>query len=128
MSQLFLAEVRIVSFGFAPKGGALCNGQLLPINQNQALFSLLETTYGGDGVRTFQLPNLQASMPIHVGNGFAQGQAGGVGTVGCFLPRSVDSSTDIRTNEPCDLLFWLTLKREPIQWFEGLTGNPAKDD
>lgn len=77
MGVPYLAEIRIVSFNFPPKGWAFCNGQLLPINQYQALFSLLGTTYGGDGVRTFQLPNLQASMPIHVGNGFAQGQAGG---------------------------------------------------
>jgi microcystin-dependent protein len=77
MATPYLGEIRIVSFNFAPKGWALCNGQILPINQNQALFSLLGTTYGGNGVNTFQLPNLQASMPIHVGNGFNQGQAAG---------------------------------------------------
>ena len=60
-----------MSFNFAPKGWAMCNGQLLPINQNQALFSLLGTTYGGNGQTTFGLPNLQGDVPIHVGNGIS---------------------------------------------------------
>jgi microcystin-dependent protein len=77
MSEPYLGEIRIVSFNFAPQGWALCNGQTLAINQNSALFSLLGTTYGGNGTTTFQLPNLQASMPVHVGSGFVQGQAGG---------------------------------------------------
>ena len=77
MAQPFLAEIRIFSFGFAPKGWAMCNGQLLPINQNQALFSLLGTTYGGDGRTTFALPNLQGRVPVHVGNGILLGQSGG---------------------------------------------------
>jgi microcystin-dependent protein len=67
MSEPFLAEIRIFSFNFAPPGWALCNGQLLPINQNQALFSLLGTTYGGDGQTTFALPNLRGRVPMHVG-------------------------------------------------------------
>lgn len=66
-----------MSFAFAPKGWAQCNGQLLPISQNQALFSLLGTTYGGDGRTTFGLPNLQARTAIHVGNGYSLGQSGG---------------------------------------------------
>lgn len=66
-----------MSFGFAPKGWALCNGQLLPINQNQALFSLLGTTYGGDGRVNFGLPNLQGNVPIHMGSGFTLGEKGG---------------------------------------------------
>jgi len=73
----FLSEIRIMSFGFAPKGWAQCNGQLLPINQNQALFALLGTTYGGDGRNTFGLPNLQGRAPIHVGSGYGIGQFGG---------------------------------------------------
>jgi microcystin-dependent protein len=77
MAQPFLAEIRIFSFGFAPKGWAMCNGQLLPINQNQALFSLLGTTYGGNGQTTFALPNLQGRVPVHVGNGILLGQSGG---------------------------------------------------
>jgi microcystin-dependent protein len=73
----FLSEIRIMSFAFPPKGWALCNGQILPINQNQALFSLLGTTYGGDGVRTFGLPNLQGRVPMHMGGSFTLGQNGG---------------------------------------------------
>jgi len=77
MSTPFLSEIRIVSFNFPPKGWAFCNGQLLPINQNQALFSLLGTNYGGDGRVTFGLPNLQTRTPIHMGAGFTLGQTGG---------------------------------------------------
>jgi microcystin-dependent protein len=77
MGTPYLGEIRIFSFNFAPKGWALCNGQLLPINQNQALFSLLGTTYGGNGVQTFALPNLQGCTPLHIGGSFTQGQTGG---------------------------------------------------
>jgi microcystin-dependent protein len=77
MAEPFLAEIRIMSFGFAPKGWAMCNGQLLPINQNQALFSLLGTTYGGDGRVNFSLPNLRGNVPIHVGQGHTLGEKGG---------------------------------------------------
>lgn len=77
MSTPFLSEIKIVSFGFAPKGWALCNGQLLPINQNQGLFSLLGTTYGGDGRVNFGLPNLQGRTPIHFGSGHTLGERGG---------------------------------------------------
>lgn len=77
MAEPFLSEIRIMSFNFAPKGWALCNGQLLPINQNQGLFSLLGTTYGGNGQTNFALPNLQGRAPIHVGSGFTLGQQGG---------------------------------------------------
>lgn len=69
MSEPFLAEIRIVGFNFAPQGWALCDGQLLPINQNQSLYALLGTTYGGDGQTTFALPDLRGRTPIHVGNG-----------------------------------------------------------
>src|SRR4051794_15346060 len=77
MAEPFLSEIRIMSFGFPPKGWALCDGQLLPINQNQALFSLLGTTYGGDGRVNFGLPNLQGRVPIHVGSGHTLGERGG---------------------------------------------------
>lgn len=77
MSEPFLGEIRIFSCAFAPRGWAFCDGQSLPINQYQALFSILGTTYGGDGVRTFALPNLQGSVPMHVGAGFALGQRSG---------------------------------------------------
>jgi microcystin-dependent protein len=77
MAEPFLSEIRIMSFVFAPKGWALCNGQLLPINQNQALFSLLGTTFGGDGRVNFALPDLQGRTPIHVGSGHTLGEKGG---------------------------------------------------
>jgi microcystin-dependent protein len=77
MAEPFLGEVKIFSFSFPPRGWALCNGQQLSISQNQALFSLLGTAYGGNGITTFQLPNLQGGVPFHVGNGFLLGQAGG---------------------------------------------------
>jgi microcystin-dependent protein len=75
MAEPFLGEVRMMSFNFPPKGWAPCNGQLLPINQNQALFALLGTMYGGNGQTNFALPNLQGRVPIHVGGGYTQGQA-----------------------------------------------------
>ena len=77
MAEPFLSEIRIMSFGFPPKGWALCDGQLLPINQNQGLFSLLGTTYGGDGRVNFGLPNLQGRAPIHMGGGHTLGERGG---------------------------------------------------
>jgi microcystin-dependent protein len=77
MSTPFLGEIRIISWNYPPRGWAFCNGQLLPINQNQALFSLLGTTYGGNGQTNFALPNLQGRVPVHMGNGFSLGQQGG---------------------------------------------------
>ena len=77
MGTPFLSEIKIVSFNFAPKGWALCNGQLLPINQNQALFSLLGTTYGGDGRVNFGLPELRGKVAMHMGQGHTLGERGG---------------------------------------------------
>lgn len=77
MSEQYIGEIRAFSFGFAPRGWAQCNGQLLPINQNQALFALLGTMYGGDGRVTFALPDFRSKTPMHVGPGFTQGQSGG---------------------------------------------------
>jgi microcystin-dependent protein len=77
MAEPFLSEIRIFSFGYAPKGWAFCNGQFLPINQNQALFSLLGTTYGGNGQTTFALPDLRGQAPIHMGSGHTLGEKGG---------------------------------------------------
>jgi microcystin-dependent protein len=77
MAEPFLSEIRMMSFVFAPKGWALCNGQLLPINQNQGLFSVLGTTFGGDGRVNFALPDLRSRTPIHVGNGHTLGEEGG---------------------------------------------------
>jgi microcystin-dependent protein len=77
MAEPFLSEIRIMSFNFAPKGWAMCNGQLLPINQNQALFSLLGTTFGGDGRVNFGLPDVRGRVPVHVGQGHVLGERGG---------------------------------------------------
>ncbi len=77
MADPFLAEIRMFSFNFPPKGWALCNGQLLAINQNQALFSLLGTTYGGNGTTNFALPDLRGKVPMHFSNSYAMGQRGG---------------------------------------------------
>jgi microcystin-dependent protein len=77
MSAPFLGELRVVAYTFAPRGWAMCNGQLLAISQNTALFAILGTTYGGDGRSNFGLPNFQGRAPIHAGIGFALGQTGG---------------------------------------------------
>jgi microcystin-dependent protein len=86
MSNPFVAEIRILPFNFAPKGWAFCDGQILPISQNTALFSLLGTTYGGNGTSNFALPNLQGAAPLHWGQGSGLslinlGQSGGVSAV-----------------------------------------------
>lgn len=78
MSEPFLAEIRMVGFNFAPRGWALCDGQILPINQNQSLYALLGTTYGGDGRTSFALPDLRGRMPMHPGHTVRLGQKGGV--------------------------------------------------
>ncbi|KAA3609220.1 MAG: phage tail protein [Calditrichaeota bacterium] len=77
MSEPFLAEIRMVGFNFAPRGWAFCDGQILPINQNQSLYSLLGTTYGGDGRTSFALPDLRGRSPLHPGEGHRQGEKGG---------------------------------------------------
>jgi microcystin-dependent protein len=80
MSEPFLGEIKIISWNFPPRGWTFCNGQFLPINQNQALFSILGTTYGGNGQTTFALPNLQGRSPVYVGNGLSLGEIGGEAT------------------------------------------------
>jgi microcystin-dependent protein len=77
MSSPFIGEIRMFAGNFAPVGWALCQGQLIPISENDALFNLIGTTYGGDGQTTFALPNLQSRIPVHVGPGFVLGQSGG---------------------------------------------------
>jgi microcystin-dependent protein len=109
MSEQFTGEIRLMSFNFAPKGWALCNGQLLPINQNQALFSLLGTRFGGNGQTTFGLPNLQGKVPIHMGNGHTLGETGGQQThtltmsemtqhTHVFTPSSAAATTNTPTS------------------------------
>ena len=81
MGTPFLGELKIIAFNYAPKTWALANGQQLPINQNQALFSLLGTTYGGNGQTTFALPDVRSRVPIHFGNGHTLGEAAGAESV-----------------------------------------------
>ena len=107
MAEPFLAEVRIMSFGFAPQGWAACNGQLLPINQNQALFALLGTTFGGDGRVSFALPDQRGRTPIHVSSGHTVGERGGAQSHTLSvaeLPQHTHSffanSTQATTNDP----------------------------
>lgn len=81
MSEPFMAEIRVFSFNFVPKGWARCEGQLLAINQNQALFSILGTVYGGNGITNFALPDLRGRTPMHWGSSISHGEQGGADTV-----------------------------------------------
>jgi len=112
MAEPFLSEIKIISWNFPPKGWAFCNGQLLPINQNQALFSLLGTTYGGDGRVNFALPNLQGRAPIHVGNGHTLGQNAGetahtlaIGELPAHTHTAVGSDAGANTGNPTNA-YW----------------------
>src|ERR1700750_2235507 len=106
MADPFVAEIRIFPFNFAPKGWAWCNGQILPISQNTALFSLLGTTYGGDGKSTFALPNLEGSAPMHPGQGpglslHDLGENGGSETVSLLVSEiPVHSHTLMASTQP----------------------------
>lgn len=137
MAEPFLSEIRIFSFNFAPKGWAQCNGQLLPINQNQALFSLLGTTYGGNGQTNFALPNLQGSVPIHDGNGHTLGEKAGTSSVTITqqtMPQHVHflqgSSNNANTDTPANTVVLgtagLDLYRAPtnlVAMEPGIVGN-----
>ena len=112
MAEPFLSEIRVMSFVFAPKGWALCNGQLLPINQNQALFSLLGTTYGGNGQTTFALPDLRGRTPIHMGSSHTLGEPGGeqahtltISEMPMHMHPIVGSSADANGVLPANSLF-----------------------
>jgi microcystin-dependent protein len=87
MSSPFIGEIRMFAGNFAPAGWAFCDGQLMPISENDALFNLIGTTYGGDGQETFALPDLRGRIPIHAGNGYNQGETGGVETVTLALTQ-----------------------------------------
>jgi microcystin-dependent protein len=105
MPEPFLAEIRIIGFNLAPRGWAFCDGQILPINQNQSLYSLLGTTYGGDGCTSFALPELRGRTPIHIGNGHNQGQKSGEQTVtlaAAQMPAHTHrvSASDAAVNNP----------------------------
>jgi microcystin-dependent protein len=96
----YVAEIRIFAFNFAPTGWAQCNGQLLPISQNTALFSLLGTTYGGDGKSTFALPDLQGAIPLHVGDQFTNGPPPGLSTWDLGQSSGVEFVTLLQSEIP----------------------------
>lgn len=108
MADPFVAEIRIFPFNFAPKGWAFCEGQLLPLSQNTALFSLVGTTYGGDGKSTFALPNLQGSAPMHPGQGpglslHDLGETGGTPTV-TLLESEIPAHTHVMNASAADAI------------------------
>jgi microcystin-dependent protein len=105
MSSPFIGEIRMFAGNFAPVGWAFCNGAIIPIDQNDALFNLIGTTYGGDGQTTFALPNLQSRVPVHVGSGFALGESGGAETVTLTTSQipahsHVPQASDVSTSPP----------------------------
>lgn len=109
MSTPFLSEIKMISWNYPPKGWAFCNGQTLMINQNQALFALLGTTYGGNGVTTFQLPNLQGRVPVMLSNTIPLGDRGGESShtlIGSEMPAHVHSPKGVNsaptTNSPAN--------------------------
>lgn len=132
MSEPFLGEIKIISWNFPPKGWAFCNGSLLPINQNQALFSVLGTTYGGDGRQTFGLPNLQGRTPFHVGNGIVLGEMGGETTHTLNiseLPSHTHVPTGSLTNPPTSATpannLWAPNNNNPYTTNPSVAMNPA---
>jgi microcystin-dependent protein len=131
MSEPFLGEIKIISWNFPPKGWTFCNGQLLPINQNQALFSILGTTYGGDGRQTFGLPNLQGRTPVHVGDGIVLGEIGGetahtlnISEMPAHNHVPVGSSNSASSKTPAGNL-WASNPTNPYSGASGSAMNPA---
>lgn len=131
MSEPFLAEIKIVGFNFAPRGYAFCDGQILPINQNQSLYSLLGTTYGGDGRTSFGLPDLRSRIPLHKGDGYQLGQKGGAETVtltAAQIPAhthafkgTTDVGDQVRTGSNSDRAF--ATVNQPDDFLYGDPGN-----
>ena len=130
MSTPFMGEMRIVAFNFAPKGWALCNGQPMAIAQNKALFAILGTTYGGDGTQNFNLPDLQGRTPIHVGNGYTPGNAGGevAHTLAANeLPRHnhLINATNVAGTSPSpSLTYFANSNVQPYRTDSGTTMSP----
>jgi microcystin-dependent protein len=111
MAEPFMGELKLAAFNFAPKGWSLCDGQLMPINQNQPLFALLGTTYGGNGQTTFGLPDMRGRIPAHFGQGLVQGQVGGeeshrlsVAEMPAHTHFMVASSADANTPNPSNAI------------------------
>lgn len=121
MGTPYLGEIRWVSFNYTPQGWAFCNGQFLPINQNQALFSLLGTTYGGNGQTTFALPNLRGRVPVHMGNGTELGEAGGASSVTLTLAQMAAHSHQVNTSNA------LATSNSPAGGLIGKKGRLGRD-
>ena len=128
MAEPFLAEIKIIGFNFAPRGWAFCDGQILPINQNQSLYSLLGTTYGGDGRTTFALPDLRSRTPVHKGEGFALGEKGGEETVTLTVSEMPEHShfvtgsvTEANQRSPDQAV----LAKSPMVYAERVSGSVA---
>ena len=119
MAEPFLSEIRLFSFGFAPVGWALCDGQLMPISQNTALFSLLGTFYGGDGKSNFALPNLQGQAPLHVGG---SGQGPGLSLYDLGESTGTETVTLLSTEIPSHTH---TIPATPASHDERTTDRPA---
>jgi len=138
MSEPFLSEIKIVSFNFPPKGWALCNGQFLPINQNQALFALLGTTYGGNGQTTFALPNLRGRVPIHFGGAHTLGETAGSTSVTVNIEQlpthlhammsttqnaTVDTPANTETLATASINLYRTQQTTPVAMEPGIISN-----
>ena len=103
MAQPYVGEIRMFAGNFAPAGWMFCEGQLLPISENETLFQLIGTTYGGDGQSTFAMPDMRGRLPIHQGNGFTLAQSGGVEQVTLTIPQLPSHSHSFQaTNNPAD--------------------------
>jgi len=131
MGTPFLGEIKMISWNFAPKGWTFCNGQLLPINQNQALFAILGTTYGGNGQTNFALPNLQGRTPLHVGDGITLGQTGGTPSVTITISTlpahnhvPTANSSAGNTNTPDSTV--APTGNRVLSQSDGSTGSPAQ--
>jgi microcystin-dependent protein len=104
MTEPFMGEIQAVSFGFAPKGWAACNGQLLAINQNQALFSLLGTYFGGDGIQTFALPDLRGRAAMHLGGSHVHGERGGAASHTLTVAETAQHLHSVSANTTTDAI------------------------
>jgi microcystin-dependent protein len=131
MATPYLSQIALVSFEFAPKGWALCNGQVLSIQQNAALFSLLGTTYGGNGIQTFALPDLRGRAPMHLGSAFTQGQKSGEEThtlLTTEMPIHKHQTQGVSTPaslEPAAGNLWAESSENPFAATANATMSPA---